>query len=174
MAEIFIYEWRNSDYDGRRNLSMKSEGTINGNHVYACIRLSSWFRLGKYLIKHDMANYLLGLTRHMSRDEFRHSVKVWSWDKETNTGKIINCVNEIVQLVNEHFSGNDYINTLLMLQEELKGYEKCYFISDCFGLDFDYELFIKDKDAYQKRLEDFLRKVYEKEQRKEGGRKCCG
>lgn len=167
MAEIFIHEWHISDYDGRREPSMKSEGTINGEHVYACKKLTSWFRLGKYLIKHDIANYLLGLTSHMSRKEFRHSVKVWDWDKETNTGKNINCVDEIVQLVNEHFSGNDYVLTLMLLQEELKGYEKCYLISDCYGLDFNYVQFIKDRDAYQKRLEDFLRKEHEKEQRKE-------
>jgi len=161
MAEIFIHEWHISDYDGRKDSSMKSEGTINGEHVYACKRLSTWFRLGKYLIKHDVANYLLGLTRYMSRNEFKHNVKVWDWDRETNTGKDINCVDEIVKLVNEHFSGNDYVLTLLLLQEELEGYEKCYLISDCYGLDFDYELFIKDRDAYQKRLEDFLQKVHE-------------
>lgn len=164
MAEIFIHEWHISDYDGRREPSMMSEGTINGEHVYACKRLSTWFRLGDYLIKHDQANYLLGLTRNMSRDEFRHNVKVWDWNKETNTMKHTNCVDEIVNLVNQHFSGNDYVNTLLMLQEELKGYEKCYYISDCYRLDFDYKLFIKDKDAYQKQLEDFIRRVHEEEQ----------
>lgn len=167
MAEIFIHEWHISDYDGRREPSMMSEGTINGEHVYACKRLSTWFRLGKYLIKHDVANYLLGLTTNMSRTEFRYNVKVWDWDRDTNTVKNINCVDEIVHLVNEHFSGNDYVLTLMLLQEELKGYEKCYLISDCYGLNFDYALFIKDRDAYQKRLEDFLRKVHEEEQRKE-------
>jgi len=57
--EIFIHEWKIQDYAGRREPTMKSEGTINGEHVYACKNLTSWFRLGKYLIKHDHANYLL-------------------------------------------------------------------------------------------------------------------
>lgn len=65
--EIFIHEWKIQDYAGRREPTMKSEGTINGEHVYACKNLTSWFRLGKYLIKHDHTNYLLGLLAMKNR-----------------------------------------------------------------------------------------------------------
>ena len=68
---------------------------------------------------------------------------------------------DIVRVVNRHFSGNDYVLTLLMLQEELKGYEKCYFICAFYRLDFDYVQFVKDKDVYQARLMAFAKKVNE-------------
>ena len=165
MKEIFIHEWKIQDYSGRRDRSMKSEDTINGEHIYACLHLTSWFRLGKYLIKHDKANYLLGLTKHMSRDEFRDSVKFWDWNKETRTGKMVSCVDEIVRVVNDHFNDNDYLLTLMLLQDELQGYEKCVHISAFYCLPFDYVSFIKDKDAYQKRLEDYVKEVREKEKK---------
>ena len=66
----------------------------------------------------------------------------------------------------DHFSGNDYVLTLLMLQEELKGYENCYFICACYRLDFDYVQFVKDKDVYQARLMAFAKKA--NEEKKEG------
>ena len=161
--EIFIQEWKISDYDGRRDKSIKSDGTINGDHVYACQRLSSWFRLGKYIIKHDVANYLLGLTRYVSRREFQHSVKCYDWDSEKKEGKYINCVNEIVSIANERFPDGDYLLTVLLMQEQLEGYEKCLYISQCYRLGFDYESFIRDRDAYQKRLEDYVQAEHERE-----------
>ena len=85
--EIFIHEWKIQDYAGRREPTMKSEGTINGEHVYACKNLTSWFRLGKYLIKHDHANYLLGLLDLMERHEYQGNVKWLEWDKETSTNR---------------------------------------------------------------------------------------
>ena len=59
MAEIFIHEWNKSVHDGRRILSSKSAEKIAGQHAYACQRLSSWFRLGKYIIKHDEAKKII-------------------------------------------------------------------------------------------------------------------
>ena len=161
--EIFIHEWKIQDYAGRREPTMKSEGTINGEHVYACKHLTSWFRLGKYLIKHDHANYLLGLLDLMERHECQDSVKWWDWDKETNTGRNANCVDEIVKYVNMFYSGDEYVKTLFDLQEKLVGYEKCLYISLCYRLRFDYRLFLKDRDAYQKRLEDFVQAEHERE-----------
>lgn len=159
MAEIFIHEWNRKDNDGRRNLSTKSEGKIGGEHAYGCMNLTSWFRLGKYIIKHDQANFLLGLIREIGSDNVR------SWEREEcedgyKYGYKYH-VNDIVRVVNEHFGGNDYVQTLLLLQEELKGYERCYFICACFRIDFDYIQFLKDKDAYQARLDDLARKYKE-------------
>lgn len=152
----FITEWKIQDYAGRKDLSMKSEGTINGKHVYACKHLTSWFRLGKYLIKHDQANYLLGLIDLMHKHEHQDNVKWWEWDKETETGRYVNCVDEIVRLVNMFYSGDEYVQTLLNLQSELVGYEKCYYLSACYRLRFDYRLFLKDKGAYLARLENLV------------------
>lgn len=161
--EIFIQEWKIQDYAGRREPAMKSEGTINGEHVYACKNLTTWFRLGKYLIKHDIANYLLGLIGLMNRHEYQDDVRWWDWDKETNTGRHANCVDEIVKYVNMFYSGDEYVKTLFDLQEKLVGYEKCLYISQFYRLRFDYRLFLKDRDAYQKRLEDFAQAEHERE-----------
>ena len=158
MAEIFITEWKIQDYAGRREQSMKSESTINGEHVYACKNLTSWFRLGKYLIKHDQANYLLGLTELMHGHK-KKNVKWWKWDKDTETGGDVNCVDEIVRLVNMFYSGDEYIKTLLNLQDKLFGYEKCYYISTVYRLRFDYLMFLKDRDVYQTMLESFVNQL---------------
>lgn len=162
MSEIFIAEWHISDYAGRRETSMCSEGTINGEHVYACKKLSSWFRLGKYLIKHDVANYLLGLTKHMSKKCFMRNVRCLESDNETGKLERVNCVDEIVRLINERFVGDEYVNTILKLQEELEGYERCYYFSEVLRIDFDYKEFLKDKDAYQNRLIDLFIKDRER------------
>jgi len=161
--EIFIQEWKIQDYDGRRDKSIKSKGTINGEHVYACQRLTTWFRLGKFLIKHDVANYLLGLTRYMSRKEFQHNIKWCDWNSETNKNEYVNCVDEIVRIANELFPNGDYLLKVMLMQEQLVGYEKCLYISQCYRLDFDYERFIKDRKVYQNQLEDYVRMVHEQE-----------
>lgn len=161
--EIFIEEWKIQDYAGRRELSMKSEQTINGEHVYACVGLTSWFRLGKYLIKHDTANYLLGLTELMSRHECQDNVRWWDWDKETNTGKNANCVDEIVRVVNKRFRGNDYVEALIVLQKALEGYEKCLYISQFYRLRFDYIGFLSDRDLYQARLEEYVKQEHKRQ-----------
>ena len=153
MAEIFIEEWRRKDSDGRRNLSTKSAEKIGGEHAYACQNLTSWFRLGKYIIKHDQANFLLGLIHEIGTDNVRN----WERDEKEDRWMYKYHVDDIVRVVNEHFSGNDYVQTLLRLQEELKGYEKCYFICAFYGLDFDYQAFLNDKDGYQERLEQFVK-----------------
>jgi hypothetical protein len=149
MREIFIEEWKIQDHAGRRDKSIVSDGTINGEHVFACQSLTSWFRLGKYIIKHDTANYLLGLTRQMRNHECKNNVKWW----DSKTLKDENCVDEIVKVVNKHFKKDGYVEALLVLQEAIKGYEKCIVISKFHNLPFDYNSFLSDRDAYQKRLE---------------------
>ena len=151
--DIFITEWHISDYDGRRCKSIKSQGTINGEHVYACERLSTWFRLGKYLIKHDIANYLLGITQYINNPRLKDNVKYREHLPHINKFVDINCVDDIVRIVNEQFGKDfDYIKELLMLQEELKGYESCYYHCACYRFDFDYHEFLKDKDKYQRQV----------------------
>ena len=159
MAEIFIEEWRKNDLDGRRNLSTRSKEKINGEYAYGCVGLTSWFRLGKYIIKHDQANFLLGLIHEIGSNNVR------SWEcEETADGRKYGYkyhIDDIVSVVNKHFSDNDYVLTLLLLQEELKGYEYCYYVSACYRINFDYVLFIKDKDAYKARLEEYVKKLNE-------------
>ena len=58
MTEIFIHEWNKKDFDGRRDLKTKSAEKIGGEYAYGCQGLTTWFRLGKYIIKHDSANFL--------------------------------------------------------------------------------------------------------------------
>lgn len=161
--EIFIHEWKIQDYSGRREQSMKSERTINGEHVYACKHLTSWFRLGKYLIKHDTANYLLGLTGLMSRQEFRDNVKFWECDEKAGIYHYVCCVDEIVDVVNKKFPAGDYVECLFVMQKALEGYEKCLYISWFYNLRFDYKSFLSDRDAYQKRLEDYAQAEHERE-----------
>jgi len=151
--EVFIEEWRKNDYTGRRDLSIKSSVKVGGEYLYACKNLTSWFRLGKYIIKHDIANYLLGLTQYMSRNEFKYSITTYDWDGSSN--KKINCIDELAKVINEHFSGNDYLITLMLLQRELEGYERCFYVSQVYNLPFDYELFIRDKDEYLARIDKF-------------------
>ena len=67
MTEIFIHEWNKKDFDGRRDLKTKSAEKIGGEYAYGCQGLTTWFRLGKYIIKHDSANFLLGLTEGQAR-----------------------------------------------------------------------------------------------------------
>ena len=161
MTEIFIHEWNKKDFDGRRNLKTKSAEKIGGEYAYGCQGLTTWFRLGKYVIKHDHANFLLGLMREIGSDNVRN------WEREeTEDGYRYDWkwhVDDIVRAVNSHFSGNDYVLTLLLLQEELKGYEQCFYICSCYHLDFDYVLFLKDKDAYKERLLEFTKRVKEQE-----------
>lgn len=156
MKEIFIEEWRKNDYDGRRDLSVKSSVKVGGEYLYGCKKLTTWFRLGKYIIKHDVANYLLDLTQYMSRNEFKYSVKTYDWNNPSI--KNLNCIDELAKVINEHFSNDmDYINTLMLLQRELEGYENCFYISQCYRLPFDYQLFIKDKEAYLAKVHKFYK-----------------
>lgn len=140
MELVFIETWRSGDFRGRHDLATKSKDKIAGQHAYACKGLSSWFRLGKYIIKHDIANYLLGITDKMSRKEHRTFV-VYGVDKS-------NCIDEIVRLVNERFPDGGYVEALLKLQTELEGYEDCYYICKSGRIPFDIEEFYADRDAY--------------------------
>lgn len=144
---------------------MKSEQTICGEHIYACKHLTSWFRFGKYLIKHDVANYLLGLTELMSRQEFKDSVKVWELDDKAEIYHYVCCVDEIARAVKKEFPAGDYVECLLVLQKALEGYEKCLYISQCYRLRFDYQQFLSDRNAYQKRLEDYVQTIHEQEEK---------
>lgn len=153
MKETFITEWKISDYDGRRDNNIMSIGTINGEHVYACERLTTWFRLGKYIIKHDFANYLLGVTPYIPNERLRTNVRYRHWDAATRTWWDMYCVDDIVSIVNKKFGKDfDYIGELLMLQRELVGYEWCFDVSRCYGWNFDYKEFLKGKDKYRRKL----------------------
>lgn len=154
MAEIFIHEWNKSDYDGRRILSSKSAEKIGGQHAYACQNLTSWFRLGKYIIKHDQANFLLGLIREIGTDK----VKSLERDEQEDRWTYKYHIDDIVRVVNRHFSGNDYVLTLLMLQERVEGLRELLLHNH---LDFDFVQFVKDKDVYQARLMAFVKKANE-------------
>lgn len=137
--EIFIEKWEKNDPDGRRDLKTKSKDTIGGEHAYACTRLSSWFRLGEYIIKYNTVLYLLGLDKYIkSEPVFKHFVK---YDDK-------NSIDEFVQIVNDHFDG-DFLQTLLQLQEMMDDTgDECLFVSRCCHLDFDYKSFMEDKIKY--------------------------
>ena len=158
MAEIFIHTWQKSDRDGRRKLATKSKEKINGDYAYACDNLTSWFRLGKLIIKHDTANFLLGLIDEIGTD----NVRTWEHNDTTDRWEYVYHVDDIVRVINKYFSGNDYVLLLQTLQEELKGYEICYYICSCYRIPFNYKEFLADKDAYKAKLEAFSKKVNEK------------
>ena len=155
MAEIFIQEWDRKDYDGRRDLGTKSKGKIDGEHAFACRNLTTWFRLGRWIIKHDTANFLLGLIPEM-RGENTNSVVYWRWDENSGKFERRNNIDGIVDVVNRHFSGKDYILTLMLLQDELDGYEECLYICKGMRIRFDYVRFIKDKDGYRDALNNLI------------------
>ena len=148
MELVFIDTWRPGDTDARRDLATKSKDKIAGEHAYACKGLSSWFRLGKYVIKHDIANYLLGITDKISGKEHKTFV-VWVDGS--------NCIDEIVRLVNERFPDGGYVKALLKLQTELEGYEDCYFICRPGRIPFDIEEFYTDKEAYLSKCRNLLK-----------------
>ena len=155
--DIFITTWKISDYDGRRRKDIVSKGTINGEHIYACEKLTTWFRLGKYLIKHDFANYLLGITNYIHDDRLKYNVTYRDYNPATNQLDEKNCVDDIVRLVNELYGKDfDYVAELQMLQMELEGYEYCVTASMCYRLPFDYKRFLKDKNLYQSMLKQSL------------------
>jgi len=140
--EIFIEKWEGmkSDPDACRDLKTKSKDTINGEHIYACKRLSSWFRLGEYIIKYNTVVYLLGLEKYIkSEPVFKHFVKYG--DK--------NSIDEFVQIVNDHFDGENFLQTILQLQEMMDDTgDECLFVSRCCHLDFDYKSFMEDRVKY--------------------------
>ena len=153
MSLIFIHKWNPSDTDGEIDKKIKSIGTINGHHVYACKNLTTWFRLGDYIIKHDFANYLLGVTKRIANERLRQNVRYSHYVSSSNTFVELNCVNDIVRIVNDQFGENfDYVKMLQSLQDELKGYEGCFYLSQCYGLDFDMYEFLGNKDAYYLRV----------------------
>lgn len=140
--EIFIEKWSGvkTDPDGRRDLKTKSYDTINGKHAYACTGLSSWFRLGEYIIKYDTVLYLFGLDKYIkSEPMFKHFVKY----------RDENSIDEFVQIVNDHFDGENFLQTLLQLQEMMDDTgDECLFVSRCCHLDFDYKSFMEDRVKY--------------------------
>lgn len=140
--EIFIEKWSGvkTDPDGRRDLKTKSYDTINGKNAYACTGLSSWFRLGEYIIKYNTVLYLLGLDKYIkSEPVFKHFVK---YGDE-------NSIDEFVQIVNDHFDGENFLQTLLQLQEMMDDTgDECLFVSRCCHLDFDYKSFMEDRVKY--------------------------
>lgn len=149
MSLIFIHEWRIIDHDGRRDQKAKSIGTINGEHIYACQNLSTWFRIGKYIVKHDIANYLLGLTKYMRTEIEREDVKY----RKISVDGYMYCIDTIVSLVNEHLGEDfDYVKELQRLQDELKGYEFCYYICKSYRIEFDYKQFLANKDRYARKI----------------------
>ena len=160
MELVFIYTWQSGDTDARRDLATKSKDKIAGQHAYACKGLSSWFRLGKYVIKHDQANYLLGLTKEMSRKEFKDFVKFRGLSAD---GKEEYCIDEIVSRVNEMFPDGGYAEALLKLQTELEGYEDCYYICKSGRIPFDIEAFYADRDAYLEKCLNIVRLKVENE-----------
>ena len=140
--EIFIEKWSGAktDPDGRRDLKTKSKNTINGEHAYACTGLSSWFRLGEYIIKYNTVLYLLGIDKYIKSDSvFKYFVKYG--DK--------NSIDEFVQIVNDHFDGENFLQTILQLQEMMdETGDECLFVSKCCHLDFDYKSFMEDRVKY--------------------------
>ena len=150
MSETFIIEWQISDYAGRRNKNIVSKGTINGEHIYACEKLTTWSRLGKYLIKHDFANYLLGITKYIPDNMLKTNVRYREYLPTLNKMVERNCVDDIVRLVHEKLGEDfDYVAELQMLQRELEGYEWCFNVSQCHGWEFDYKRFLRNKKLYR-------------------------
>lgn len=139
--EIFIEKWSGvkTDPDGRRDLKTKSYDTINGKHAYACTGLSSWFRLGEYIIKYNTVMYLFGFDKYVE-DVTAHKYFVKYNDS--------NNIDMFVDIVNKHFEG-DFLQTLLQLQEMMDDTgDECLFVSRCCHLDFDYKSFMEDRVKY--------------------------
>ena len=59
---MFIHLFTKDDFAARRSRSLKTGKKIAGDHLYACTKCTSWFRYKRYVIRLDMAYYLLGLS----------------------------------------------------------------------------------------------------------------
>ena len=154
MKLSFIVEYKNgiSKNCMKRNLKKCSTVLFGNEKLYQCRDLSTWFRLGNYAIKHDYANWLLDITRGASwNDNERDSILWWNADKQ----EYENCLDHLARCLDLAFNGHShlYIKLLLEMQEELKGYENVFYRSKMIDRRFDYEEFMKDKDAYAEKLE---------------------
>lgn len=147
--EIFIEKWSDvkTDPDGRRDLKTKSKNTINGEHAYACTGLSSWFRLGEYIIKYNTVMHLFGFDKYFDKYAEGDSEHLALFKYFIKYGDKNN-IDMFVDIVNKHFEG-DFLQTLLQLQEMMDDTgDECLFVSRCCHLDFDYKSFMKDRIKY--------------------------
>lgn len=157
MSVIFIEKIRKGDTEAYKDTKTVSSKTIGKQRLYACRKLTSWFRLGDHIIKHDIANYLLGITEGL---DYKHShcVKWSEYDKET--GKFVNhnSLDTIAERVSAlGLNTRKYVELLEQIQKELEGYEECYYRLSCFNLHFDYKEFLNDKDAYLEKCREMWR-----------------
>lgn len=163
--DTFITKWHISDYDGRRNYDHCSKELLFGKKVYACKRLSSWFRYGEYLIKHDIVNVLFDLNFSNKGFDvnFNYNVKDYYWDKEHTKPINLDCTDEIVEQYSKKFTDEqDMILQLYLMQREMEGYEFIYFIADVYHIKFNMVEFLRDKDAYLKKFKDFQKEMLAK------------
>lgn len=146
MSVIFIERIRKGDTEAYRDTKKKSSVTVDGKNLNCCRKLTSWFRIGEWVVKHDWANYVLGITKNLN-----------GWEKsfvkrtDFKDGKMVeeNCLDKIADGINSTGLGyKGYFETLVKIQEELKGYEDCFYLRNWYGKEFDYKEFLKDKDAY--------------------------
>lgn len=146
MSVVFIERIEKGDTKAYRDTKKKSSVTVDGKNLYCCKKLTSWFRIGEWVVKHDLVSYILSLTGNFNGWE-KSSVK----HTDFKDGRMVdeNCLDRIAEGINSTGLGYEgYVETLIKIQEELKGYEDCFYLRNWYKKEFDYKEFLKDKDAY--------------------------
>jgi len=157
MSVIFIDKIRKGDTEAYKDTKTVSSKTIGKQKIYACRRLTSWFRLGDYIIKHDIANYLLGITDDL--DYHHRKCVTWS-EYDSVSGKFVshNSLDTIAERVSSlGLNSRKYVELLEQIQKELEGYEECYYRLSCFNIHFDYKEFLNDKQKYVEKSREIWR-----------------
>lgn len=111
---MFIHLFTKDDFAARRSRSLKTREKIAGDHLYVCTKCISWFRYKRYVIRLDMAYYLLGLSDGgFSRET--HFCKEFDREISKNRHNLDLLADKIIKKYGKDF---DFGAKLMKIQEE--------------------------------------------------------
>lgn len=141
IMEIFIHKFDRKDREAMRDMATESKLTIRGLYLYACKRLSTWFRYGEYLIKWDSAVWVLGLSKGLTYDQknVRHGMHGCSIDFITEL--IIGKYGEDFDLAHELKSAQEAFTDMFVFHAGIMN-----------EFDFNYKRLLKEPARYQRIL----------------------
>lgn len=139
--EIFIHKFDRKDREAMRDMATESKLTIRGLHLYACKRLSTWFRYGEYLIKWDSAVWVLGLSKGLTYDQKNVRCGMHGCNIDFITELIIGKYGDDFDLVHELKSAQEALTDSFVFHAGIMN-----------KYDFDYNRLLKEPARYQRFL----------------------